>query len=85
MPIDEEVIDRARKFDVAAVTTIFAEYYPMVHRIAHALAGRPSVAREVERFVLKRRKRARGHSWTVSLDLSLSLAVVERKHDSAGS
>ena len=54
MPIDEEVLSRARKFDTSAVTSIFAEYYPMVHRIAHALAGRASVGREVERFVLGR-------------------------------
>jgi DNA-directed RNA polymerase specialized sigma24 family protein len=54
MPIDDEVIARARKFDVAAVTAIFAEYYPMVHRISHGLAGRASVGREVERFVLRR-------------------------------
>jgi DNA-directed RNA polymerase specialized sigma24 family protein len=54
MPIDQDVLSRARKFNTAAVTTIFAEYYPMVHRIAHALAGRASVGREVERFVLKR-------------------------------
>ena len=54
MPIDQEVISRARKLDVSAVTAIFAEYYPMVHRIAHGLAGSASVGREVERFVLRR-------------------------------
>src|SRR5881392_2561862 len=54
MPIDEEVIARARKYDVSAVTAIFAEYYPMVHRMAHGLAGRASVGREFERFVLRR-------------------------------
>src|SRR6476620_8684293 len=54
MPIDDEIIAKARKFDVAAVTTIFDEYYPMVHRIAHGLSGRASVGREIERFVLRR-------------------------------
>src|SRR5436305_15097518 len=54
MPIDDEIIARARRFDVSAVTTIFAEYYSMVHRIAHGLSGRKSVGREIERFVLGR-------------------------------
>jgi len=54
MPIDDDIIARARKFDVAAVTAIFTEYYSLVHRIAHGLSGRERVGREIERFVLGR-------------------------------
>src|SRR3954468_16542633 len=57
MPIDEDVVARARRFDRAAVETILTELFPAVHRIAYALTGRPDAGSAVERFVLKRSMR----------------------------
>src|SRR3954469_16248196 len=57
MPIDEDVVARARRFDRAAVETILTELFPAVHRMAYALTGRADAGSVVERFVLKRSMR----------------------------
>src|SRR3954454_14015086 len=57
MPIDEDVVARARKFDRAAVETILTQLFPAVHRMAYALTGRADAGSVVERFVLKRSMR----------------------------
>jgi DNA-directed RNA polymerase specialized sigma24 family protein len=57
MPIDEDVVARARKFNRDAVETILTELFPAVHRIAYALTGRNDAGSAVERFVLKRSMR----------------------------
>ena len=53
MPIDQQTLARARRFDRAAVESIFAENYPAVCRIALGLAGRADVGAGVARFVVK--------------------------------
>lgn len=52
MPIDDEILRRARKSDRAAVETVAAECYPTIHRVAHALTGDPVLAQRVLRVVL---------------------------------
>src|SRR4051812_35090482 len=54
MPVDDELLDRARRFDRAAIEAIFAENYPAVSRIAMGLSGRTDVGMGVTRFVIKR-------------------------------
>src|SRR5262245_5869299 len=53
MEIDHETLSRARRFDRAAVETIFTANYPAVCRIAMGLSGRADVGAGVARFVVK--------------------------------
>ncbi len=54
MPVDEELLIRARRYDRPAIEAIFAENYPAVCRIAMGLAGRGDVGMGITRFVVKR-------------------------------
>jgi DNA-directed RNA polymerase specialized sigma24 family protein len=51
--VDEDLLNRARRYDRAAIATIFAENYPAVCRIAMGLTGRADVGMGVARFVIK--------------------------------
>jgi DNA-directed RNA polymerase specialized sigma24 family protein len=52
MPVDEDLLERARRIHRPAVEALMASVYPAVHRMAHGLAGRPDVARGIIRFVV---------------------------------
>jgi DNA-directed RNA polymerase specialized sigma24 family protein len=54
MPIPDDVVRRAQKFDRRAMEEIVADVYPSVHRMASALTGRPGAARQVLHDVLRR-------------------------------
>jgi len=54
MPVPDEVVRRAQKFDRRAMEQVVAEAYPSVYRMAHALTGRPGAARQVLHDVLRR-------------------------------
>ena len=54
MPVPEEVVGRAKKFDRRAMEQIVSDAYPSVYRMAHALTGRPGAARQVLHDVLRR-------------------------------
>ena len=53
MSVDSEIVSRARAYDRSAIELIFAENYPIVHRMAHGLSGRADVGAGVPRFVFK--------------------------------
>jgi DNA-directed RNA polymerase specialized sigma24 family protein len=57
MPIDDQIVARARRFNRPAVETIFTELFPAVHRMAYGLTGHAKAGSAVERFVLKRAMR----------------------------
>src|SRR5437868_12181832 len=57
MPLDEELVGRARQYDRTAVEAVLTELFPAVHRMACALTGRADAGSAVERFVLKRAMR----------------------------
>src|SRR4051812_37445162 len=52
--LDDETIARAGRLQRQAIEAIFAEYYPVVHRMAYALCGRAETGRRVVVFVFKR-------------------------------
>ena len=54
MPIPDDVVRRAQKFDRLAMEEIVAEAYPSVYRMAHALTGRQGAAKQVLHDVLRR-------------------------------
>src|SRR5687767_1682334 len=54
MPVPEEVVRRAKKFDRRAMEEIVSDAYPSVYRMAHALTGRPGAARQVLHDVIRR-------------------------------
>jgi DNA-directed RNA polymerase specialized sigma24 family protein len=54
VPVDEEILDRAREGDREAIESVITACYPAVHRIAHALTGEPKIAGRITRFVLRR-------------------------------
>lgn len=54
MPVDEDLIERARKLRPGAVTDLLQTQAASVYRIAYALAGRWDVGRGIARFVLNR-------------------------------
>jgi DNA-directed RNA polymerase specialized sigma24 family protein len=54
MPIPDDVVRRAQKFDRRAMEEIVADVYPSVYRMSHALTGRPGGARQVLHDVLRR-------------------------------
>ena len=53
MPIDQELLNRARRMDRAAVEAVFADNYPALYRMALGLSGRLDVGMGVVRFVVK--------------------------------
>jgi DNA-directed RNA polymerase specialized sigma24 family protein len=53
MPIDAELLDRARRYDRTAVEAIFTENYPALYRMSLGLSGRLDVGLGVLRFVVK--------------------------------
>jgi DNA-directed RNA polymerase specialized sigma24 family protein len=54
VPVEEEILDRAREDDREAIEQVITACYPAVHRIAHALTGEPKIAQRITRFVLRR-------------------------------
>lgn len=54
MPDPEEVVRRAKQFDRRAMEQIVSDAYPSVHRMAHALTGRPGAAKQVLHDVIRR-------------------------------
>src|SRR3982751_1360857 len=54
MPITDDVLRRAQKYDRRAMEELLAEAYASVYRMAHALTGRPGAARQVLHDVLRR-------------------------------
>src|SRR5438067_940463 len=50
----ESILRRARKYHRPSVELLLSVHYPLVFRIAHALAGRRDVAGGVMKFVLNR-------------------------------
>jgi DNA-directed RNA polymerase specialized sigma24 family protein len=61
MPLDDDLLARARQLHRPSVEALFEGIYPSVHRIAHALTGREDVARGVLRFVMARAPRQLQH------------------------
>ena len=53
MPVAEDVIAQARRSNRQAVEAVLTESFPAVHRMAHALSGRPHVAERVIRSVMR--------------------------------
>src|SRR5438128_4874649 len=53
MPVDEAIFERAVRFDRKAIEALLAGMYPVVHRMARALAGQEDAARRIERFVMR--------------------------------
>jgi len=54
VPLSEELVARARKFDRKAVEAVLVAYHPVVYRIAAALSGRRGLAESIARRVLYR-------------------------------
>jgi DNA-directed RNA polymerase specialized sigma24 family protein len=54
MPVDAEVLRRARKGNVRAAIDVLGNCYPQVYRIAYGLSGRDDVGRGVVRFIMRR-------------------------------
>jgi len=54
MAVHEEVVRRAQKFDRRSMEQILSDAYPAVHRMSHALTGKPGAARQVLHDVLRR-------------------------------
>lgn len=54
MPDPAALLPHARKYHTSAVASLLESYYPTVHRIAYALCGQETAAREVIDRVLSR-------------------------------
>jgi DNA-directed RNA polymerase specialized sigma24 family protein len=54
MPLTDDVLVRAQKFDRRAMEQLVADAYPSVYRMAHALTGKTGAARQVLHDVLRR-------------------------------
>jgi DNA-directed RNA polymerase specialized sigma24 family protein len=53
MPVAEDVIVQARRSNRQAVEAVLTESFPAVHRMSHALTGRPDIAQRVIRSVMR--------------------------------
>ena len=54
MPVPEELLAAARKFNASATLSLLESYYPLTHRIAYALCGDPAVADRIIKQVMRR-------------------------------
>lgn len=54
MPIDAATLAAARRLSGSAVAEVLREHYPVVHRLAHGLAGRADVGAGIVRYVMQR-------------------------------
>src|SRR3954469_14015236 len=64
MPVTDDVLRRAQKFDRRAMEELLAEAYAPVYRMAHALTGRTGAGRQVLHDVLRRSLRVL-ESWRI--------------------
>jgi DNA-directed RNA polymerase specialized sigma24 family protein len=54
MPLTPELLARAKSGQRQAITTVVAEYYPHVNRIAHALSGQEACGKVIVTHVIRR-------------------------------
>lgn len=53
MPIDSDVLRRARKGNITAAIEVMSDCYPQVYRLAYGLTGRDDVGRGLVQYVMK--------------------------------
>ncbi len=63
MEITADLVDRARKYDSAALSEVLAAHYAGVYRMSMGLSGREDVGRGIMRYVMKRSLHA-APKWT---------------------